>query len=79
MCIPLHVSDHPFIRFSVRHLEHPTVPPPVALLRRNLRRLSSDEFSSLVASTLRTLSSFSSLEVSDAIENSLLHTELLSG
>ena len=40
MVTPLPVPDHYFIRFSVHLLVHPTV-PPVALIRRNLKSLSS--------------------------------------
>ena len=43
MVRPLHVSDHNFITFSERRLEHPTIPPPAVLFRCNLRSLSSNE------------------------------------
>ena len=54
MVSPLYVSDHDFIRGSVRLLEHPTIPPPVASSNLNRGSLSSNEFS-LVASYLPTL------------------------
>src|SRR4029434_1093318 len=75
---PLHLSDHFFIRFDVRLIEQPSVPPPMVLFRRNLRNLSPTHFSSLVFSAHTPLSTFSSLGVNDATE-SLLHSELMLG
>ena len=65
---PLHCSDHFFIRFDVRLIEQPSVPPPMVSFRRNLRNLSPTHFSSLVSSALPPLSTFSSLGVNDATE-----------
>src|SRR4029434_9061679 len=42
---PLHRSDHFFIRFDVRLIEQPSVPPPMVSFRRNLRNLSPTHFS----------------------------------
>uniref|UniRef100_A0A8C6LM54 Reverse transcriptase domain-containing protein n=1 Tax=Nothobranchius furzeri TaxID=105023 RepID=A0A8C6LM54_NOTFU len=66
---PLHLSDHYFIHFSTTLQGRSTASSPMVSFRRNLRNLAPNHFSSLVASTLPSPSTFSAYEVNDATES----------
>ncbi|XP_076155180.1 uncharacterized protein LOC143138640 [Alosa pseudoharengus] len=66
---PLHLSDHFFIQFNVSLTEQPPAPQPMVTFRRNIRNLSPTHFSSVVASGLPPLNTFSSLEVNEATDS----------